>query len=336
MSRKKQKKRSRKRQKQSQNITYPASFSVGNAVRVKPGTTDPDFPDIPLGGWAGTIVEVNERSNPPMYAVEWNRQTLDQMHPVFRIRCERDDLDFESMNLLETDLVPDAGGPVITEQPTQIITRPLSEFNQSDRIRAVFGLTSNDPLPPRNRESLRRYGDFLLTQLSFPFRAVNAFQVSRELLSISPIIVLGLLDPDEWDEDDGILCEVELQGEQFELPLATLAVASNRKQRQLIEDYTFWFECCGVESLAASVDSQPPQGDTYFAAPDKEFQAVILFCRKTNIQNGPTLAPYLKAWRVSDRMERFSVSRWDRSWGPWKTRGSEQLLGRCCWELSVF
>lgn len=32
-----------------------ARFAVGAQVRVKPGTTDLDFPDIPLGGWAGPI-----------------------------------------------------------------------------------------------------------------------------------------------------------------------------------------------------------------------------------------------------------------------------------------
>ena len=33
----------------------PPRFSVGDRVRVKTGVPDPDFPDIPLGGWAGTI-----------------------------------------------------------------------------------------------------------------------------------------------------------------------------------------------------------------------------------------------------------------------------------------
>jgi hypothetical protein len=36
---------------------------------------EPDFPDIPLGGWAGTIREVGQRSNPPMYLIEWGRHT---------------------------------------------------------------------------------------------------------------------------------------------------------------------------------------------------------------------------------------------------------------------
>lgn len=35
-----------------------AVFSVGDRGRVKHGVTDVDYPDMPLGGWAGTITEV--------------------------------------------------------------------------------------------------------------------------------------------------------------------------------------------------------------------------------------------------------------------------------------
>jgi hypothetical protein len=38
----------------------PANFAQGDTVRVRSGVTDPDFPDIPLGGWAGKITEVEE------------------------------------------------------------------------------------------------------------------------------------------------------------------------------------------------------------------------------------------------------------------------------------
>ena len=79
----------------------PASYGPGDHVRVKPGTTDPDFPDIPLGGWAGTIREVDSRSTPPTYLIEWDRHTLKHMHPVYRKRCERDGLDLQSMWLGE-------------------------------------------------------------------------------------------------------------------------------------------------------------------------------------------------------------------------------------------
>ena len=55
----------------------PARLAVGMQVRVKPGTTVPGFEDIPLGGWAGTITEVDRRASPTCL-VEWNRHTLEQ------------------------------------------------------------------------------------------------------------------------------------------------------------------------------------------------------------------------------------------------------------------
>ena len=73
--------------------------------------SDPDFPDIPLGGWAGTIKEVDQRSAPPTYLIEWDGHTLDHMHPVYRKRCERDGLELERMWLGEDDLEPDSGEP---------------------------------------------------------------------------------------------------------------------------------------------------------------------------------------------------------------------------------
>jgi hypothetical protein len=129
----------------------PARFTAGSPVRVKTGTTVPDFPDIPLGGWSGRVIALNERSNPPTYLIEWDRCTLEQMHPVYRKRCERDGLGLESMWLDEDDIEPDTGEPAAIEQPTRIITRPLKLRNQDDRIRAIFGRTSDDALPEVDR-----------------------------------------------------------------------------------------------------------------------------------------------------------------------------------------
>ena len=53
------KKRKPPRRRKPTTPTTPATFAVGDRVRVKQGIPDPDFPDIPLGGWAGTITEVS-------------------------------------------------------------------------------------------------------------------------------------------------------------------------------------------------------------------------------------------------------------------------------------
>lgn len=115
-------------------LPMPAKFAVGTEVRVKPGIKDPDFPDIPLGGWSGKIADVAQRKEGPVYQIEWDDRTLEAIHPVYVKRCKRDDLQLYTMSLGENDIEPDTGGPVPIQQPTQIITRPLNPKDQDDRI----------------------------------------------------------------------------------------------------------------------------------------------------------------------------------------------------------
>jgi uncharacterized protein YodC (DUF2158 family) len=94
-----------------------AKFKVGDRVRVKHGVKDADYPDLPMGGWAGTIVKSGK---PGTYEIRWTQETLDRIHPVFKKRCERDGLIFEECGLGEDDLEPDGGGPLKIEHPTEI------------------------------------------------------------------------------------------------------------------------------------------------------------------------------------------------------------------------
>ncbi len=149
----------------------PARFAIGTQVNVKPGTTVPEFEDIPLGGWAGSIRKVDERAAPPTYLIEWNKHTLDHMHPVYRKRCERDGLEMESMWLGEDDIEPATGEPAVIDQPTNIVTRPLNKKDQDDRVRKALGLTNNDPLPEVEQNTLLAYHQYLAAHLSFPFEA---------------------------------------------------------------------------------------------------------------------------------------------------------------------
>ena len=56
--------------------------------------------------------------------------------------------------------------------------------------------------------------------------------------------MIGLGDPDEEpmiDDKSGILCEARLEGEVVALPVAELEVLKGKANRQLIEDYCYWF-----------------------------------------------------------------------------------------------
>lgn len=149
----------------------PPRFEPGMKVRVNHGVRDPDFPDIPLGGWAGTVKEVEQAKGQTTYLIAWDRTTPRGMHPVYKKRCERDGLELETMWLGDEDLEPDAGTPGPIEQPTAIVTQPLSEKDQDDRVRMALGLTHDDPLPEVSRKTLLAYHRDLATNLRFPFKA---------------------------------------------------------------------------------------------------------------------------------------------------------------------
>jgi hypothetical protein len=240
------KKRRKKKQTQTQTQTQtrlwsPKSFSVGTLVRGKPGTMDVDYADMPIGGWTGTIQEIDEQFNPKLCLVEWDQDTLDQIHPAHRQRCQRDELVVESMWLAEYELEFDVGKPAQIEQPTNFTSRSLSTDTEDDRIRAIFGLASGDPLPDVSAECLFEYHRYLETRLSFPFDAEYWVKTGPFREEKVKATVLDLLDADDCDEDQGVLCMAREMDDAIALVLAEIEAVGNRRNRQLIEDYAYWF-----------------------------------------------------------------------------------------------
>jgi hypothetical protein len=217
---------------QDKTKSAPARFKPGDKVRVKHGVRDPDFPDIPLGGWAGTVKEVHQAEGETTLLVAWDRATLRGMHPIYKKRCERDGLELESMWLGEEDLELDDGTPVSIEQPTSIVTKPLSEKDQDDRVRMALGLTHDDPLPDVSRKTLLAYHRYLAARLKFPFKA-------KSEADGMPLTIQRLLGPKECDPDEeGLLCEARSREGPFDVPLSELDAVGNRK---LVADYAYWF-----------------------------------------------------------------------------------------------
>jgi hypothetical protein len=218
-------------------------FAVGDRVRVKHGVVDADYPDLPLGGWTGTVVEVDADEPRAVYLVRWSPETLQSTHPVYRRRCERDGCDAEEYWVWEEDLEPDPGGPLEIEQPASIVPRPLSMDDPDDRVRAVFGLTWEDPLPPLSQETHRQYYDYLKTHLSFPFEAryldqTGPLGMTRHAHTVS---VVAMLDDFPIDETHGAMCEAQEGQRRWELPLSQLELSGGSPNQQLIKDYLYWF-----------------------------------------------------------------------------------------------
>jgi hypothetical protein len=181
------------------------------------------------------ITEVHDDG---MFTVRWSEETLASIHPIYKKRCERDGLEFETYWIGANDLEPDPGGPLNIEQPKKITAKPLSPKDQDDRIRLVFGLTSNDPLPDVDDETLAIYHEYLSKNLAFPFTAEHGGEYGHA----EQVKVIGLGDPDDEpmiDETYGILCEARLEGQIVTLPLGELE--NPTQNGPLIRDYCHWF-----------------------------------------------------------------------------------------------
>ncbi len=226
----------------------PPRFAAGAAVRVKPGVRDSDYPDIPLGGWAGQVLEVDGNNQPPLYLVQWNARTMAEVHPIYRQRTENDGYESDTLWLDETRLEPDndPAGPM--EQPAAIVPRPLRAHQQADRIRAILGLTSDDPLPAAGKEPLRKYHQFLRENLSLPCNAEVWLQSGPVQGKTHLVTVYRLLDLEEGTaESNGLLVEAGCGQERMVLPLAALETTADSPNRRLIQDYVCWFVEGGQE-----------------------------------------------------------------------------------------
>ena len=74
----------------------------------------------------------------------------------------------------------------------------------------------------------------------FPFTA----QYRAECGHPERVNVIGLGDPDHEpmiDDEYGILCEARINGQVVNVPLGELDDAKDKPNRQLVDDYCYWF-----------------------------------------------------------------------------------------------
>ncbi len=240
MSHKKKKVRRTKRVPTKPSSATPPAFAVGALVRVKAGTRDPDFPDMPLGGWAGTITQVGPAKVGNTYLVEWNSYTLLHMHPVFRARCEREGLEIESSWLEEAELEPDGGGVVQMEQPATLSAKPLDPKRVDDRIRAVFHLTTDDPLPPLNEANLRHFYEHLAANIALPISVTNAELELNGPPDLQRLTLVELVPPHAGEVKGELFAEVTAGDSRAVVPLSHLEPQRDDGSARLLRDYAYW------------------------------------------------------------------------------------------------
>lgn len=237
----------------------PAAFQEDQLVRVKPGVVHPCYPDIPLGGWTGIVGDVNHLV-PTGYTVWWSEATLEMVHPVYFKRCQRDERDPDFLGISESliEVVSD-DAPVQIEQPSEIQTAPLSPDVQDDRIRMIFGLTSDDPLPELTPENKQTYYEYLRANLQFP---MSARAWIEDGLADEKLVLVGLADFDP-DTDEEVHCELQTEDPECEdsgLPLSTIHPDADIQNVQLLDDYRYWL-WEAMDRLEGELDDENDQFD---------------------------------------------------------------------------
>ena len=122
----------------------------------------------------------------------------------------------------------------------------LKADSQTERLRAILRGTG-DRLPRVGVETLRRFHDYLVEHLSFPFGGRLSDPIGPHRDTRSPLTVICLMDPiKEYAPEEmyGLICKAEQNGERIELPLDRIDVAKHSPHAQLLEDYRHWLWTC--------------------------------------------------------------------------------------------
>ena len=78
----------------------------GTRIRVRPGVTSPEFPDVALTGWTGTVIEATGKPPAVKVIIEWDATTLEQMPADYVARCENQQLFYQMACLNDADIEP--------------------------------------------------------------------------------------------------------------------------------------------------------------------------------------------------------------------------------------
>jgi hypothetical protein len=118
---------------------------------------------------------------------------------------------------------------------------PASQHEQEERILRIMGL-KRGPLPKVRAEWLSRYHAHLAANLSLPFEAEYAEDISGFRQLVSKVTVLALIPPDGHAriEDVGLYCRVRRASEEIDVPLADVELEERTPNSQLMDDYWYW------------------------------------------------------------------------------------------------
>lgn len=247
-------------------------FKIGDYVRVRPGERCEATGDVAYGGWDGEAILVEEFEGGFEYQVRWSDETLDAADPIHEEIWWREMVDDDGLWFREDQLEPHAGDAPPRESLSEEFVR---EFEDRDsRIAAALGVEGPGAIPFPDEDYLDRYHRYLTERLEFPFEAqfemlghvddeeeadrgddldeeaevlVDEFAAADKVddeWATHDVTVLGLIPLEDNDSCSytGLLCRALEENRPQELALTDLKLKHEGPNRELVDDFRYWFD----------------------------------------------------------------------------------------------
>lgn len=119
----------------------------------------------------------------------------------------------------------------------------LSEADcRRKRIREVFGIAEQAPLPQVRRDTLDQYHRYLAARLTFPFQAAYFDEYEGDSCD-NVVTATRLIEPNgPRNPRFAIECEVLAGNHRVHVPLSALRLAERSPRQQAIDDYRHWLD----------------------------------------------------------------------------------------------
>lgn len=226
---------------QAQALLDKLGLKAGDSVAVKPGVSDPDT-GHDISGWQGRITDIGpgEEDGSVIVTIEWDSPTLNSMPAWLIERCEKEGLDWATMNLdireVERSMPRDRPEDVVRAKKKIEQQHLTGEAEQDRRIAQVLAEVD----PDDEGTALDAWDEYLVQNLTFPFEAeIAEFQEHGPLRAGDRVQVM---DISGLDDLYGILVRVRAKRGEYDFPLCDLEVVDHRSPNyQVVDDYAVWF-----------------------------------------------------------------------------------------------
>jgi len=219
------------------------SLKIGDNVIVKAGIKEPDSENLEIGGWQGRVIEIDRESDNvnTMITIEWDSLTLLQMPAEFIHESEADGLDWQSMNLFETDLEKSVHRDKKNDvKKTQDLLSDKYYWTSLGEEGLRISKILDGVNPKDEMKCLQKWINHLNKTLTFPIQAIVTESEEECLIKSGDKVLIKSLS--NIVDLYGIIATINLNGKKIYNPLCDLKVADKKiADFQLIEDYRTWF-----------------------------------------------------------------------------------------------